>query len=682
MFLMKNHQAFVANVLSMMLLLAASQRSAFAQKQNDSTRHSQDSIKIRVLEEVTVRSKMLLQNKSVTPVQSLKGEALQNMNSLSVADAIRYFSGVQLKDYGGIGGLKTVDTRSLGSNHTGVFYDGVQLGNAQNGQVDLGKFSLDNMEEISLYNAQRSEIFQPAKAFASAASIYLQSRTPEFGKEKYRVKTAIKTGSFGLFDPAVLWEQKISRNISSSFSGEWINANGKYKFRYTNGTYDTTAVRENADINAWRAEAGLYGMLKDSSKWRVKGYFYDASRGLPGAVVANKFSRGQRQWDRNFFLQAFYCNNVNKRFNYLFNVKYANDYMRYLDPDFVTTAGYLDNRYKQQEIYFSFANQYKIAKWWNVAMSGDFQWNKLDANLYRFAYPTRYQGLVSVATDLHFNNVVVQGGALQTMVWDKVEEYESAGNKQKLTPFLSASWKPFAKSNLRVRGFYKSIFRLPTFNDLYYTFIGNTSLRPEYTKQYDLGFTWSKAANTNPVFIQLQVDGYYNTVTDKIVAVPTTNLYRWMMLNLGKVEVHGIDASLETSWKCFQQLVVNATIKYTYQHAVDITPDADNYNQQIPYVPLNSGSAIVNMLWKTWCFNYSFIYSGERYSQKMNIPVNYVQPWYTHDLSLSKKFSCKHFNGKLLLEVNNVFNQYYDVVLNFPMPGRYWRVGAEIGIRN
>ena len=42
---------------------------------------------------------------SPSPVQSLSGEQLKKLNSLSVADALRYFSGIQLKDYGGIGGI-------------------------------------------------------------------------------------------------------------------------------------------------------------------------------------------------------------------------------------------------------------------------------------------------------------------------------------------------------------------------------------------------------------------------------------------------------------------------------------------------------------------------------------------------------------------------------------------------
>ena len=63
----------------------------------------------------------------VIPAQKLSGEELKRLNSNSVADALRYFSGVQVKDYGGVGGIKTVNIRSMGTNHTGVVYDGVEL---------------------------------------------------------------------------------------------------------------------------------------------------------------------------------------------------------------------------------------------------------------------------------------------------------------------------------------------------------------------------------------------------------------------------------------------------------------------------------------------------------------------------------------------------------------------------
>ena len=87
--------------------------------------------------EVTVYGRRTLPK--IIPAQELSGTELERLNVVSVADAIRYFSGVQIKDYGGIGGLKTVNIRSMGTQHVGVFYDGIQLGNAQNGQIDLGR---------------------------------------------------------------------------------------------------------------------------------------------------------------------------------------------------------------------------------------------------------------------------------------------------------------------------------------------------------------------------------------------------------------------------------------------------------------------------------------------------------------------------------------------------------------
>ena len=124
----------------------------------------EDTTSVNTLSSITVAAERIV--KEISPAQVLTGEKLQRLSSFSVADAIRYFSGAQIKDYGGVGGLKSVNIRSLGSQHVGVFYDGIEIGNAQNGIVDLGRFSLDNMEAVSVYNGQKSSIFQPAKDFA------------------------------------------------------------------------------------------------------------------------------------------------------------------------------------------------------------------------------------------------------------------------------------------------------------------------------------------------------------------------------------------------------------------------------------------------------------------------------------------------------------------------------------
>ena len=640
-----------------------------------------DSLQTHELTAVRViASSHLAVDTSNTPMQQLKGRDLERINSLSVADAIRFFSGVQLKDYGGIGGLKTINVRSLGSNHTTVFYDGIELGNAQNGQVDLGKFSLDNLEEISLYQGQKSSVILPASGFASASALYLTARQPVFlPGVRSNEKISVRTGSAGLFDPSVLWQYRITGRIYSTLSAEWTTANGRYRFRETNGVYDTTAIRRNGDIDAQRIDAGLNGRFKDSSTWSVKGYVYNSQRGLPGAIVANSFGSDtarQRLWDRNFFVQASFHKEAGA-YSLMVNAKYTADYTRYLDPEFVTTTGFLDNHYRERQLYLSVCQLYRITPWWNLSLSDDYRYNTLSADLYHFAYPTRNTWLNNAATEFLFPGLNIQANLLNTIVNEAVRQYAPGSRQNKWTPSILLSWKPVGDQPLRIRGFYKNIFRMPTFNDLYYTAIGSTSLRPEYAAQYDLGLTYDRIfPNQALTQLSLQADAYFNRITDKIIAVPGSNGFRWTMENLGIVYVKGLELDIQANWHPARDLSFHTGVNYTYEQSRDMDP-GDNYKQQIPYTPLNSASVLASADWRRWSLNYSLIYTGYRYDESANIPVNYVQPWYTHDLTIGYALPVQCHLARTSLEVNNLFSQYYDVITNYPMPGRNYRLALQ-----
>ena len=187
----------------------------------------------------------------LTPSQTISGSTLQNLSTTSVADALKYFSGVQIKDYGGLGGLKTVNVRSLGSQHVGVYLDGIRITNVQNGQVDLGEYSLSNMESVSLYNANKNERLQSASEYASAATVYMQTKRPD----RTTAQVEYGNGSFGL--------NKVKAYFSLKdyffFDGEYQHTDGDYKFRFQSASEDTIGVRHNSDISFYRLEAaGFY----------------------------------------------------------------------------------------------------------------------------------------------------------------------------------------------------------------------------------------------------------------------------------------------------------------------------------------------------------------------------------------------------------------------------------------
>ena len=651
-------------------------QSVMAQGNIDSVQH---------VREIVVVSKPAM--REVVPSQKLNGEMLEKLNTHSVADALRYFSGIQLKDYGGVGGIKTVNIRSMGTHHLGISYDGIQLGNAQNGQIDLGQFSLDNVEEITLYNGQKSAIFQPASDFGHAGAIYIRTKEPENTHLKFKTQY----GSSDMFRFSTLWEQKLSETLSSSVSAGFLTASGKYKFRYErrypNGetAWDTTAVRQNGDIHAERIEANLFGRLYQGS-WQVKGYLYNSARGIPGAIVNNVWRRGECQQDLNTFVQAAFDKNIGDGFSTRWLAKYAYYNTHYVNKD--TTQLPVDNRYKQQEVYLSTANVLELLPNWSASLSYDFKWNKLNADTYNFAFPTRISNLVSLATAIDYKHLKAQGSILATFINDKTHRrgefigMDSNNSLTKFTPALFVNIYPFRGTFFSLRAYVKKSFRMPTFNDLYYTDMGNANLVPESALQYDAGFALNKHFEHGIVrHAEMHFDAYYTTVHDKIVAYPKGQQFRWTMLNLGKVHIKGIDVEAEADFQIGKDLVATARAQYTYQDARDVTdPDDSYYKHQIPYIPWHSGSAIVGLSYKNWDLNYSFIYAGERYDEQENIIYNHMEPWYTSDLSLRYQFLLHHTKCIVQADVNNVLDQDYEVIVNYPMPGRNYALTLSVEI--
>lgn len=649
--------------------------------------NEKDSIESTPLSEVVATAK---EQKEIISAQKLSGQELDALNSFSVADAIRYFSGVQLKDYGGVGGLKTINIRSMGTNQVGVFYNGIQLGNAQNGQVDLGKFSMDNIEEISLYNGQRSKIFQSARDFGSASSIYIQPRKPHFvGNKNTNIKANIKFGSFDLINPSLLMEYKINNNISLSFNGEWINASGKYKVHYRRVlpkskivAYDTVAIRQNGDINAVRLEAALYGTLEKGT-WNVNFYNYSSDRGVPGAVINNKWKRGERMQDINSFVQGNMKLAISDRWNTLLNIKYASDYTHFENFDY--TLYPTNNKFRQKEFYIATANLFYLTDFWDVSFSYDFQYNTLDADFQRmdnydiFAYPRRTSHWLSLATSLDLNRLKIQASLLGTLIHETVRKYNAPDDKHVMTPAVFASYRLLPNEDLRLNAFAKKIFRVATFNEMYYVEMISSNIKPEYATQYDLGLKYTKRPRYSIVKnIDAQIDVYYNLVEDKIICTPKSPLFKWTTYNLGLVRIKGLDVSVGNMFR-MGNVFLQTKLQYTYQEARNYTDPGDTfYGHQIPYIPWHSGTVIASALYKDWTLNYSFIYTGERYSQSDNIVYNHVQPWYTHDVSLVKKFRIKDMNFKATLEVNNLFDQDYEVIFNYPMPKRNYRFSLVV----
>lgn len=635
---------------------------------------NKDSIQTQHIDEIIVTTQIKPSiSLSTNPIQVLSASEMDNIGVLSVSDAIRRFSGVVVKDFGGIGGMKTVSIRGVGSEHTAVLYDGIIVSNAQSGQVDIGQFSLDNVAMLSLTIGQSDDIFRTARASASVGVLNITTREPSFLDKNYSLHAQIIAGSWGQFNPYLYYAYKLSRKFSFSLDGSWQRSDGNYSFERKNVDEVIKEKRQNTDVDIKRTELNIFGQLSKTQKLSVKAYYFDSERGLPGAVILYYNKSNQRLWDRNFFTQARYVNYINDKFNWQVQGKYGHDYTRYVDKDAKYPDGILEDIYKQDELYLTSSLLYNMDRTLSFSLAQDYSYNTLTANYSGFAEPNRSTSLTSLSAKYDNKNLTVIANLLGTFISENVEVGDKPDNRKRLSPSVSFSYRPFSSTGLRVRASYKDIFRVPSFNDLYYIRMGNTSLRPEKTQQYNLGLTWTNSFSELFNYFSISADVYRNNVKDKIVIYPA--MFEAKVVNLGKVKITGLDLNVNTHFAINHKLNLEVSGNYTYQKAIDITdPQDKNYKDQIPYTPEHSGAGSLT-LENPWVnFGYSFIASGKTYAEPQNIDRNQIDGYIDHTITLNKTFERGRYKFRVQGDIANLSNKTYYIIKDYPMPGRSYRI--------
>jgi outer membrane cobalamin receptor len=641
-----------------------------------------DTVKLRQLPDVEIVTHPRTSvTRQATPLQILDGKSIIRLGIQELSEAVRRFSGVTVKDYGGIGGLKTISIRSLGAHHTAVSYDGVAISDAQSGQVDISRFTLDNVDMISLSMGQGDEIFQTARVYASAGALNIKTQKPRFSGDNADLLTVkIKSGSFGLINPVLSYGRKLHRSLCTMVYTDYVQADSKYPYTLVNGTVKTHEKRINSDVATIRLEGNLYGDFgRRGGNLETKLYTFHSERGLPGSVNFYNKTATERLWNDNSFVQAKYKNQLGEQYIVQTVAKYAYAYSRYKDVNDKYAAGYQEDRNTQHEYYVSAGVLYTPSDGLSASLTTDHAHTMLNNNFLNAAQPKRNTLLTAFAVQYKNPSITATGSVLGAYISDEVHAGDRPADRRHLSPAVAFSWQPFRRSALRARVSYKDIFRVPTFTDLYYLRMGNTGLKPENAKQYNVGLTWSGNIGQLIRYLSISADGYYNRVKDKIVALPT--LYIWKMMNMGEVEIAGADVNLSAEIPLSGNINMIISGSYTYQRAIDVTnPDAKNYKDQIPYTPHHTGNGSVTF--ETPWINISYLLTvvGERYALPQNTKINRIDAYVEQSISLNRTFVLKNVSLHLQGEALNISDTQYDVIQYYPMPGRSWRLSIALNI--
>lgn len=553
---------------------------------------------------------------------------------MGITDVLLNFPGLQISDMGGHAGLKTISMRGLGSAHTAIYIDGVRVGNMQSGQTDLGMIDMQNCTAAVMDYAQNSINFITAKP------VFFPSGDGN-GTRRFSGKASVSGGSFGTWSPALKFGWKASERLTISANASVLSSKGDFHYHATdeNGA-GYSSSRSGNDIMQVRAGADISGMT-ENGQWTAKAYFNSSDRGTPGPL---SYPSEDRQKDMNIFVQG----TLHQRFSRLYTLDLSAK-AAYDDLNYISSWG--DSRYVQHEAQLHTSHIFSIGKNWKASLAAGAQWDGLGSESYGTVSENGKSGLIS-----RFGAICAMAASLRTRIITAEAALEYSGTSDMNVPGLpqantrhslspSADLRIYAAKGLEITAFARRAYRVPTFNELYYSGYGNPHLKPEDAWLADLGIRWNRSYDKWKT--AAQADAFFNHLTDKISSAPSPdNPSIWLPYNIGKVLSAGLDANAKADWKS-EAWETGMSVRYSFQDARDRTPGSTSYGSQVPYIARHSITASAHAGYMGWNLGIQWNMRAGRCDTAGDL-----DDWSTLDASLSKTFSlCRKEKGSKATEL-------------------------------
>lgn len=626
------------------------------------------------LETVHVEAAHLSRDLTSTATQHrISSEDLNKLGIVTLSDALNRMPGINLRDYGGAGGMKTVSVRGLGTQHTGVTYDGAPLSDVQSGQIDLSRYSIDNIRNLSLVIGDNEDIFVPARTAASAASLVIGSWSPHIMNDRLDLTAQIKGGSFGYVSPYLRVGKSNGRNIAFLASGEYTHSDNNYPFTMPNGIQTVHAKRKNSSMDSGHGELNFKWQPRVGTSLTAKFYGLGSFQHLPGPATLYNDVSNQTLRDVNLFGQVNFRSKLSSVFSLNTLAKFNWSRTHYMDWDGSYPNGVLDNLYKQREAYATAAVLCVPTHGLALSYAFDYFYNDLHSNLKTHNSPHRNSVLQSLNVKYNFDWLTLTARALMSIYMDSPGDGEKRLSHSRLSPSFGMSVRPVRGQNFFIRFNYKNIFRMPSFNELYFDHFGSINLDPEDTEQLNLGLTYGISGLSWLSSLDVTVDGYFNWVKNKIVAVPF-NMFVWTMTNMGRVHAYGVDITLDARFPIYPRQSLIVTGNYSWQRALARTArDKLDWNKQLPYTPEHSGA--FSATWENPWVSVGAHGNGctLRYATPENLPSSRMAGYMEFGFTAYRTFRFHGHELEVRVDLINALNKQYEIVARYPMPGRAYR---------
>lgn len=609
--------------------------------QEDTTALVLDEISIEGsrLEKFTIGEKV----EKISPVQR---EATEYSN---LSELLTNFSGANIRSYG-VSGLSTPSVRGTGSNHTAVFWEGVNLQSPTNGSLDLTLMPVSFVDDVSLQYGGAGSLFGSGTL---GGAIHLGTEATI--QEGLGSKVFQQVGSFGstYTGANVHWK---NQKVQASVRGFVNHADNDFTYfnRYT--------VREEEQNNASIDQHGIlsevYYQLNGNSDISLKYWYQDNLVHIPDPASASGDAQ-ETQADEFHRAVLKWKSQNNKR---MLRGQSA-VLIHHLDyDDKLTEVSTTQSLSWISEIEAT----YKLGKstWLGAGINNTYDQAEVDS--YGGEIPSRNQtGLYISTKKLIAERLEANLGLRETL---------NDGDLSPLMPSLGLNYS--LNNDFSLKSKVARSYRVPTFNDLYWKgagAVGNPDLEPELGWSTELGIRSEKRFDNSQ--LSVEITGYSNTISQWIQWVEVESV--WSPVNVQKIWARGAELVLKYGYRLSSDWNLQFWGNYSYTKSTkqEISEDGNQQelDKQVIYTPLHQGKASVNLVHSHFTFGVNQLYVGEQYVTGDN--RRSIDPYSLTGVSASYQFMLTQKHAlRISGQVKNAFNKDYEIRNARPMPRRNYHL--------
>jgi outer membrane cobalamin receptor len=644
-----------------------------------------------------VDSQIKNQNFSKNPTSFQKEILLDTSKNRyqSLPDVLEREAGIRIRQYGGLGSYSTLSLRGTNPNQTKIYWNGIPLNNSQGGEINLADLPFDNLEKIEIYKSSTPAGFSGSNI---GGSINLVSKV---GAVKPSTRITLQGGSFhtakstvshmNSFENGSYYVQALAEKSDQDFS--FFNNKGTLLFN----TYDDSIDKRR---NAQYEKAGFTGNVNlnigKTSVTFLNDYLY-RRQGLPGPgnrqteAVQRKFSRYSTAIATN--AKEFIFDNLNLETK-LFHNTTRDDLF---DPKSEFTSGIPNSQTDIKQYGFQISPSLYLLKYHQIirlSLNTDQEFfNRLrkrsdhetesrdpskrrDYQSFQIQDEFRFfQNRLFIVPQIRFDKYKDKFGKDLTSVRNQLndpltDQFSATRNFTNPSLGIKIILMQSERYDFGLMGNISKEFRIPSFIELFGergSIIGNTSLKPEMSRNSDIGLFFKTKVTQNWKY-DGEIAHFRKKIYDMILFLPNSQ-FTLRPENVDSASINGVETSHTITWN----RGIKFNFQYTYQNPKN-TSEAPALNGK--YLPLRSKSQMSSQItyfqdWGEIGLEYLFI--GANFRDRTNEYFGYLPArqiyncFFTYvpykDEELQRQFL-------LTFEIRNFTNKQVEDLVGYPLPGR------------